>query len=181
MNRILILCAVVAGAIQAAEPDRAREYFTDTVLVDQNGAELRMFSDIVQGKTVVMHSFFAGCHGSCPHLLNRMAQLQKMLGDRLGKEVVLVSMTVDPNEDTPERLKEFAQSFKPRPGWYLLTGTQKNSAAVVAKLFPPMNSRDAHDTRFAVFDLRTNHGEKIALNDATAERLLAAINAVSRE
>ncbi len=176
MLRASITCLLLAGIAGAEEPNPARDYFTDTVLVDQNGARLRFYSDVVRGKTVVMHSFFGACNGSCPHMLNRMAQLQKMLGDRLGKEVVLVSITVDPQADHPERLKAFAAPLNPRAGWYLLTGNKQSSEAVLKKMFPPINSRDAHDTRFVVFNVRTNRGEKIALNEATPERLLEAVN-----
>ena len=174
------LFVLLTGVAGAGEPNPARDYFTDTVLVDQNGARLRFYSDVVQGKTVVMHSFFGACHGSCPLLLSRMARLQNMLGDRLGKEVVLISITVDPQADHPERLKALAAPMNPRAGWYLLTGNQQNSETVLKKMFPPANSRDAHDTRFVVFDVRTNRGEKIALNEASPERLFAAVNSAAR-
>lgn len=104
----------------------AHKYFSDVELIDQNGQPHRFYSDLLEGKTVVVAAFFTSCTGSCPVLGQKLEALQGWLGDRLGKEVNLLSVTVDPLHDTPAKLKEYAGHFGARPGWYFLTGKKEN-------------------------------------------------------
>ena len=70
-----------------AEPPAAKNYFTDVLLVNQNGEKMRFYSDLLQGKVVVINSFFATCTGSCLPLNRNLEKLQKALGEHMGKEV----------------------------------------------------------------------------------------------
>ena len=77
-----------------------------------------------RGKVVAVTFIFASCTDTCPLLTDKMGQVQDSLGDRFGKDIVFVSITVDPQRDTPEVLKQYAESFGANPqGWYFLTGT----------------------------------------------------------
>ena len=76
-----------------------------------------------RGKVVAVTFIFASCTDTCPLLTDKMGQVQDKLGDRFGKDIVFVSITVDPQRDTPEALKQYAEVFGANPqGWYFLTG-----------------------------------------------------------
>jgi protein SCO1/2 len=131
---------------QPAPPDAspAHKYFTDVTLVNQNGETMRLYSDLLKGKVVVINAFFTSCQGSCPVMAATLAKIQDWLGDRLGKNVYLISLSVDPQTDTPEKLKEYAQRFKAKPGWYFLTGKKDNVEWALYKLGQYVEQKEDH-------------------------------------
>lgn len=110
------------------------KYFTDVVLIDQDGKEVRFYSDLIAGKIIVVNSFFASCTGSCPVMTGTFKKVQAALGDRVGRDVHLISITVDPENDTPTRLKKFATDAAAAPGWRFVTGDRKNVEQALHKL-----------------------------------------------
>ena len=88
------------GQGRVADLEGARKYFTDTLLTDQDGKKVKFYSDLVMGKVVVINSFFTSCGATCPIISGTMQKLQTWLGDRLGDEVHLISISVDPTTDT---------------------------------------------------------------------------------
>jgi cytochrome oxidase Cu insertion factor (SCO1/SenC/PrrC family) len=93
-----------------------------TPLLDQDGRAVRFDRDVVGDKLVVVDFVFTTCTTICPILSAKLARVQEKLGDRLGKEVRLISVSIDPARDTPERLKAYAARFKARAGWSWVTG-----------------------------------------------------------
>src|SRR6185369_17077012 len=93
------------GLVQAQEPSAAQKYFSDVELLNQDGQKLRFYSDVLKNKVVIINTFFTTCTSVCPPLNRNFEKLQEALGDRLGKDAFLVSITVDPETDTPTRLK----------------------------------------------------------------------------
>src|SRR5690349_23507660 len=89
-----------APKAEAGENNAAR-YFTDTVLIDQNGERVRFYSDLMKGETVVIDTFLATCQASCLPMNLNLAQIQDGLGDRLGKDVHVLSMRVVPRVEMP--------------------------------------------------------------------------------
>src|SRR5262245_64447065 len=85
----------------------AQKYFTDVVLINQNGEKMRFYSDLLQGKVVIINSFFATCEGSCLPMNRNLEKVQQVLGDRVGKDVHIISISVDQSVDTPASLKEY--------------------------------------------------------------------------
>src|SRR5262245_19667597 len=79
----------------------AQKYFTDVLLINQNGEKMRFYSDLLKGKVVIINSFFATCRGACLPLNRNLEKVQEALGDHVGKDVHIISITVDPNVDTP--------------------------------------------------------------------------------
>jgi cytochrome oxidase Cu insertion factor (SCO1/SenC/PrrC family) len=122
----------------------SRNYFTDLPLVDQGGRRYRFYSDLLKGKVVVIHSFFTACKGSCLVMGASLAKLQERLGHRLGKDVVLLSLTVDPTTDDLDELAKYAKRFGARAGWHFLTGTKEDLAQVERKLGQYVENREAH-------------------------------------
>lgn len=135
-------------------------YFTDTKLVDQSGQEFRLYSDLMKDKIVFINPFFAECTGSCPVMHKMMQEVQIWLGDRLGTEVVMLSLTVDPVKDTPEKLKAYAAEYGAKPGWHFLSGPVENVETVTRKLGKYVEDREAHDTVILIGNLKTKLWKK---------------------
>ncbi|HSK63136.1 MAG TPA: SCO family protein [Pyrinomonadaceae bacterium] len=132
------------------EPGVAEKYFTDVELIDQNGKTVRFYTDVLKGKTVVVNAFFTTCTSVCPPMNRNMEKIQEALGERVGRDVFLVSLTVDPEVDTPERLKEYAQKFHAGPGWLFLTGKKENLDKALYKLGQYVEKKDDHKTIFII-------------------------------
>jgi protein SCO1/2 len=129
---------------QTKEASPAQQYFTDVVLVSQNGQQMRLYSDLLKGKIVVINAFFTSCKDTCPIMAHSLAVLQEWLGDRLGKDVYLISISVDPETDTPAKLLEYADRFKARPGWFFLTGKKQDVNQALNKLGQYVEVREDH-------------------------------------
>jgi protein SCO1/2 len=154
--------AAPATAPRPAAPDSpAHRYFTDVELTDQDGRPQRLYSDLLAGRTVVIDVFFSECTGSCPMVGATLAKLQSALGDRLGRDLYLLSISVDPQTDTPARLKEYAARFNAKPGWYFLTGSQENVDLALHKLGQYVEQRDAHSNILLVGNERTGLWKKV--------------------
>lgn len=134
-------------AVQDTVPERANPaaaYFTDTTLVDQNGQEHRFYSDLLQGKVVVISTIFTTCTGVCPLIGKTFARIQDHLGEQLGGKVRLISISVDPENDTPEKLRSFAARFGAREGWFLLTGRKENVEFILQRLGQGVDVKENH-------------------------------------
>jgi cytochrome oxidase Cu insertion factor (SCO1/SenC/PrrC family) len=94
----------------------------DVELLDQDGRKVRFYSDLVRGKVVAINFIFTTCTTVCPPLGATFARVQRELGERAGRDVHLISVSVDPVTDTPERLKAWGAKFKAGPGWTFVTG-----------------------------------------------------------
>jgi cytochrome oxidase Cu insertion factor (SCO1/SenC/PrrC family)/ABC-type branched-subunit amino acid transport system substrate-binding protein len=149
MKAVALLAALLfaTAAVAAPAPDLRKaglNYFTDLELVDQNGAKVRFYSDLLAGKVVVINSFFATCSGSCPVMSGTFRKIQTALGDRIGRDVHLVSITVDPETDTPEQLRKFAKAASAGPGWHLVTGSKANVSQALHKLGLLTETKETH-------------------------------------
>ncbi|HEU4391351.1 MAG TPA: SCO family protein, partial [Blastocatellia bacterium] len=96
----------------------------DIPVLDQDGRSLHFYSDLVKGKTVAINFIFTTCTTICPPLTATFRRVQQELGSKLGTDVALVSISVDPNTDVPARLKAFSAKFDARPGWTFVTGSK---------------------------------------------------------
>ena len=128
----------------ARAPSPAEKYFSDVELINQDGQKMRFYSDVLKDKVVVINTFFTTCTGVCPPINRTLERMQEALGDRLGKDAFLVSMSVDPETDTPVRLKEYSRRFHARPGWIFLTGKKENVDWALYKLGQYVETKDNH-------------------------------------
>jgi protein SCO1/2 len=133
-------------ATVATTTSPAEKYFSDVELINQDGQSVRFYSDVLKGKVVIINTFFATCTSVCPPMNRNFEKLQEALGDRLGKEAFLVSISVDPEMDTPPRLKEYGRKFHARPGWIFLTGKKENLDWALYKLGQYVETKDNHTT-----------------------------------
>ncbi len=167
----------VAQNPSADGPSPAHKYFTDVVLVNQNGEHMRLYSDLLQGKVVIINSFFATCQGSCLPLTRNLEKVQEALGDRIGKDVRIISISVDPAVDTPAKLKEYAKKLHARPGWYFLTGDKQNVDFALNKLGQFVTEKQDHLNIFIIGNERTGLWKK-AFGLAPSEQLVKVVESV---
>ena len=122
----------------------AHKYFTDVELVNQNGEKLRFYSDLLKGKVVIISSFMASCASACPVKNRNLEKIQDAAGERLGKEAVILSITVDPLTDTPSRLKDYAKTYHAKPGWHFLSGKKENVDWALYKIGQYFENKNDH-------------------------------------
>jgi protein SCO1/2 len=159
MKRAVILILLAAAAVPlTAGP--AGEYFKDIVLTDQNGHRVRLYEDVMKDRTIVLNSFFASCKGSCPIMTQTYLSLQNRFADQLGKELMLVSITVDPANDTPPKLAEYARRAKAKPGWLLLTGSKDEVTRALKKIGQYSETPESHMNIMVVGNDRTGLWKK---------------------
>ena len=166
-----------APAPQPQTNKAAQNYFGEIPLVDQDGKTRRLYSDLIQDKVVVIDFMFTSCTGACPIMSNNFAKIQEWLGDRLGKDVYLLSVSVDPANDTPAKMKEYAARYKAKPGWYFLTGSQENINAALRKLGNYVENPEAHQNLFLIGNDKTGLWKK-AFGLAEPEALIPVVQSV---
>ncbi|MDB5220902.1 MAG: electron transport protein SCO1/SenC, partial [Myxococcaceae bacterium] len=109
-------------------------YFPNVPLVSMNGEKVKFFDDLVKDKVVAINFIYTKCADACPMETARLLEVQKLLGDRLGKDIFFVSISIDPAHDTPEVLKAYAQNWHTAPGWTFYTGKDEDVTLLRKKL-----------------------------------------------
>jgi len=145
--------AMLRQSGQSAKP--ADVDLRDLRLVDQDGRELRFVSEVIGDRIVVMDFVYTSCTTVCPVLSAVFGQMQGKLGNHLGQDVVLVSVSVDPTRDTPQRLKAYAAKHKAQPGWIWLTGAKATMDDVLDGLGAYSPNFEDHPAMVLVGDGRT--------------------------
>ncbi|MFQ5478583.1 MAG: SCO family protein [Candidatus Binatia bacterium] len=183
---VLVLLSIGARADAVTAPDSIdheevkRRYFTDLPLVTQDAEEVRFYSDLLKDKVVVINFIFTNCPGVCPLHSAKLAELQQRLGGLMEEKVRFISISVDPERDTPQRLKKFAKRFNAGSGWTFLTGDKRNLDVVTKKLGQYNVQVEAHSPIFIMGNVRTADWVKMKPTAsakalaAEVERLLAA-------
>lgn len=166
-----------AAAAQAPVVSAAHKYFTDVELVNQNGEKMRLYSDLLHDKVVIINSFFATCTGSCLPLTRNLQKVQQALGDRVGKDVHIISISVDPLVDTPASLKEYAKKLNSQPGWYFLTGNKADVDFALKKIGQYVDDKQSHLNIFIIGNERTGLWKK-AFGLAKPEELIKVVESV---
>lgn len=166
MKKLLLLLLVLSATAAFA----GDHYLSHLPLVDHNGRTVDFYDDLIKNRIVVINSFFASCTGSCPVMARSFLHLQNKLGDRLGKDVILLSITVDPEVDTPEKLKEYAKKMGAKPGWYFLTGSRAQVDAVLSKIGQYTEARETHKNIIIAGNDRTGLWKK-ALATAPSDEI----------
>lgn len=130
-------------ASQAKKPE-TKMVIPDVPVLDQEGNKLHFYTDLIKGKTVAINFIFTNCTTICPPLAATFARLQKEMGDKIGKDVHLISISVDPVTDTPERLKAWGAKFKAGPGWTFVTGEKQEMDKLLNALGAAVSRREDH-------------------------------------
>jgi protein SCO1 len=130
----LSLGALVVFATTSLAARLGADYFPNVELTTQDGEKVHFYDDLLKGKIVAINFIYTHCNFSCPLETARLAQVQEILGDRVGKDIFFYSITIDPRRDTPAVLKDYAEKFKVGPGWTFLTGKKKDIDFLAVKL-----------------------------------------------
>lgn len=147
---------------EADQEARARSYFTDTELLTQDGRTVRFYSDVVKGKVVCLSFIFTRCVEACPLIAQKLNRVRQELGAGFGEGIQFVSISVDPDFDTPQELRRFAERQQAiHPGWIFLTGKKANVQAVLKKLGQWVDEPGDHSTAFLAGNARTRHWTKV--------------------
>jgi cytochrome oxidase Cu insertion factor (SCO1/SenC/PrrC family) len=141
--------------------ETAASYFPNHVLLTQDNKPVHFYADLIKGKVVLINFLFTTCKGVCSPMTANLAKVQKYLGERVGSEVVMISLTVDPETDTPAVLKKYAESFKAQPGWYFLTGDKKTVDWVLYKLGGYVKDKEQHNSLLIIGNEATGEWMKV--------------------
>jgi len=141
LPRLCLPTLCVAGALtiaqaaptEATAPPRVRVsklpyQVPDVKLVRQDGTPVSLAAEMDDGRAVVLNFIFTSCQDICPLMTQTFAAFQRKLGGEAAR-VHLMSISIDPEQDTPKRLREYAARFKAGPGWTYYTGTEAASVA----------------------------------------------------
>jgi protein SCO1/2 len=113
------LARVAPGA--ASRGPRAG-YIPNFALTTHEGKQVRFYDDLVHGKLVLINFMYTNCGGLCPGQTANLIKVQRHLGDRVGQDVFMYSLTLEAETDTPQVLRQYAEGYDTRPGWLYLTG-----------------------------------------------------------
>ncbi|HYH86449.1 MAG TPA: SCO family protein [Pyrinomonadaceae bacterium] len=141
--------ATVSKFKDIAPRERIRQrYFPDLVLTTHEGKKVRFYDDLIKDKIVIINFMYAKCEGVCPPVTANLVKVQKLLGDRLGRDIFINSFTLKPEQDTPEVLNRYAAAYKTKPGWTFVTGKPADMETIRRKLgfVDPDPVRDADKT-----------------------------------
>jgi len=141
----------------------AEEYFTDITLVTHNGNSQRFYKDLLKDKVVIIHSFFSSCKSSCPVSMRLMGGIQERFSDKMGKELHILSFSLDPETDTPLKLKSYAKELNVGPGWNLISGNKHNINAALKKIGHYVENIDAHKNTIIIGNEATGLWKKVFL------------------
>ncbi len=106
--------------------NRNKALFPNVPLITHDGKIVRFYDDLIKNKTVLINFMYVHCGDICPGMTANLKQVQKEFGERMGKDVFMYSISLEPEKDTPEILKGYADLFHIKPGWTFLTGKKSN-------------------------------------------------------
>jgi len=149
----------------------------DLTLVDQDGREVKFVSDVISDRIVVMDFVYTSCTTICPVLSALFSQVQNKLGDHLDEDVVLVSVSVDPTQDTPQRLKAYAARHQARPGWIWLTEPKTTMDDVLDGLGAYSPDFENHPSMVLVGDGRSGEWSRF-FGFPSPDRIMDQVNAL---
>ena len=112
-----------ASALDDSSRERTQaRYFPNVELTTHEGTKVRFYDDLIKDKIVVINFMYAKCTGICPGITANLLRVQKLLGERVGKDIFMYSITLTPETDDVAALHHYAMMHNVRPGWLFLTG-----------------------------------------------------------
>lgn len=151
----------------ASVDDAARGWFTDTEVIDQHGTPHRFYTDLIKGNTVLIHFAFTSCKGACSPIARNLVKVQRLLAEK--KDVKILTLSVDPLNDTPKELKEFARRVEAGPGWYFLTGVPENIEGIRRRLGDSTETPDEHPMVLLIGNVSTGNWVKAMASEDAAK------------
>ena len=134
INLLGILVILLAGSVALLGGRVSPDHFPNIELMTQDGKKVHFYDDLIKDKIVAINLIYTYCQYSCPLETARLAQVQRILGDRVGKDIFFYSISIDPEHDTPAELKAYAEKYHAGPGWTFLTGKKDDIDFLSKKL-----------------------------------------------
>ena len=136
---MLAASQVVGSGAGSASDDGSRDrtqarYFPNVELTTHEGKKVRFYDDLIKDKIVIINFMYAECKGICPGITANLLKVQKLLGNRIGRDIFMYSITLKPEEDSPQDLRHYVQMHRVKPGWLFLTGKPDEIDALRRKL-----------------------------------------------
>lgn len=154
--------AQAVQTLDASAADKAREYFTDSPLLTQDGKAVRFYSDVLRDRIVVLNVIYTNCKDACPLITHKLKEVRDALGESLQKKVHFISISSDPENDTPQALKAFArENDADDPNWTFLTGSKASIDTVLTRLGQLSRSPEEHSTLVIAGDVANKRWSKI--------------------
>ena len=145
-NNFMLLAPIVAllcscatytsaqGAPKKGGSPWGADYFPNVTLTTHEGKKVKFFDDLIKDKVVVINFIYTSCPDTCPLETARLTEVQAILGDRVGRDIFIYSISIDPARDTPQVLREYADRYQAGPGWTFLTGSEDDITLLRKKL-----------------------------------------------
>jgi protein SCO1/2 len=112
------------GVCAPANTDCGADLIPNVVLTTHEGVQARFYDDLVKGKQVIVNMMYTSCTAFCPAITTRLVEIHAALGDRMGRDLFMYSISLKPEEDDPPALRAFAEMHGALlPGWTFLTGS----------------------------------------------------------
>jgi protein SCO1/2 len=165
------VAALGAVAFQRSMPDRepapqrapGTGRLPNPTVFTHEGKAVKFYDDLIRDKVVAISMTYAQCTATCPATMGNLIRVQEMLGERIGRDVFMYSITLFPEVDTPRVLKQYAEKFGVKPGWTFLTGAPSDIESLRFAL-------GFYDLDPAVDAIRTQHANMIRIGNAAYDR-----------
>lgn len=148
MRAVLVALALLHAVTGFAANRWGADYFPNVPLTTHEGNTVRFYDDLLKGKAVAINVIYTHCKDECPLETAKLVEVQRLLGERVGKDLFFYSISIDPKRDTPNVLKQYAKTFGVGPGWLFLTGKESDIRRLTRKLGLARSSdlanRDGH-------------------------------------
>jgi len=147
---------------QKSNEAASREYFTDLELVTQHGRAVRFYSDVLKDRVVLINFVYTHCQDACPLITQKLRMARDMLDEAVSAKVYFISISIDPEHDTPAALQEFATKFNVAvDNWVFLTGDKDKVNHIVKKLGQFTPDVEEHSTLLLAGNVKDRHWVKI--------------------
>lgn len=146
---------------EIADEEKARAYFTDLTLLDQEGREVRFYSDVLKDRVVLITFFYTDCGDACPLVMEKLKEVEAVIGTRMGEDIFFILISVDPKNDTVEAIDRYREQYGVDDGWIFLTGRKKNLDQITYKLGQYKPTREEHSTTLLLGNVREKRWAKV--------------------
>lgn len=133
---------MIAAGLTPQAPGWGSHEFPNVLLRTQDDTKVRFYDDLIKGKVVMINFMFTTCSSVCPRATANLLKVEAALGDRLERDVRIISITVDPRRDTPAVLKKYSARYGTKPGWYFVTGSEKDIQSIRDRLGVNLDGND---------------------------------------
>ena len=162
---LFISAPAVAGNADEAAEAKARDYFSNVELVDQDGRSLKFYDEVLKDNIVVISFIFTNCQSACPLMTRNLTMIRDMLREDERRTINFISISIDPLRDTPSAMKEFAQKHDADiDGWLWLTGQPDDVNYITKRLGSYTDDPEMHTTTLLAANVPNAHWTKIEPN-----------------